>query len=135
MKQMKKTHILLLLLLLSALNMYGQNGVKQNVQATTTGKIEIPVMGTVTPVQADYSLAVGLNQLSLTIDPLRSFQFGARIVDANGKEVQKLRSEMISGKHTSAIDITSLRPGKYFIEMFGDNYGKNYRIPFTKSAS
>jgi hypothetical protein len=108
---------------------------KANGQSTASrGSIEMPSTSKTQAVNTFYSVAAsGTDKVTLQMQPDKPFTLNARIVDKDGKEIQKLTTQQVGLRYAENIDVSALPSGSYFIEViYGENNEKNYKIPFTR---
>lgn len=72
------------------------------------------------------------DKLAVMMNPSASFTLSSRIVDTEGNEKIKIKEETVTARYANSIDISSLTPGSYFIEVVTGNEQPPYRIAFTK---
>jgi hypothetical protein len=84
------------------------------------------------PVKVNYTLTPAYpDNLTLLVSSQGEFSLNARIVNAKGEEVQAIDQAKVTGRYASSINVASLQPGAYFIEVKTSAAGGNmYRVPF-----
>ena len=84
-------------------------------------------------INARYSLmAASPDNIVLMIVPRGQFTLNAHIINTKGTELMKLKTEPVTLRYVNNLNISSLAPGNYFVEVLsGVNNDKSYRIPFT----
>lgn len=96
---------------------------KGAIQINDESPIPVQVHYTVTPAYPD--------NLTLMLSSQGEFSLNARIVNAKGEEVKAIGQAQVTGRYASSIDVASLQPGAYFIEVkTSAAEGNMYRVPF-----
>lgn len=119
-------------LLLSGSVMYGQN---KSSEATSIAKGDFDIVNAAgEPVHARYFVSRGLpDNLTILITPNKAFQMHARITDAKGNELIKIKQEEVTMRYANSVDISSLPAGNYFLELsYGKDDAQTYSIAFAK---
>ena len=102
--------------------------------APVRGNFEMVSSAKADAVKTSFSVSTaGNDNLVLQLVPDQPFRLNARIVNKNGKVMSTIPAEDVGIRYAQNIDIRTLPPGEYFIEIaYGDKGEKNYRIPFSK---
>lgn len=105
---------------------------QQNI-APAKGQFEINT-GAREKVLALYRLSPAYpDNILLEINPSAPFPLRASVVNEKGAEQFKLKAEEVTLRYANSIDISKLKKGSYFIEVYpGRDKQQVIRIPFTK---
>ena len=133
---MKK--LILLFSLISFSISSSQAQTSRQVQPSNTGSFYVNnKSGNVTEkINVNYVISQGpiINQLSIMMNTPNAMLLSCRIVDGSGKTYMGWMPEK-SNTYSHDFDITNLRPGKYVLQIYGEDNNKVYSINFEKSAA
>lgn len=97
-------------------------------QISNQGPAAIDVRYTVTPAYPD--------NLTFLVQSATEFTIRAHVVDAKSREVLKIEPTLVNGRHAASLNLASLQPGHYFIEIENsDVAGSTFRVPFDISKA
>ena len=110
----------------------------RQVQPSNTGSFYVNnKSGNVTEkINVNYVISQGpiINQLSIMMNTPNAMLLSCRIVDGSGKTYMGWMPEK-SNTYSHEFDITNLSPGKYVLQIYGEDNSKVYSINFEKSAA